>query len=244
MSEPLAASGGPRDGERLAQLLQYRFADARLARTALTHASSLVATGECNERLEFIGDRVLGLVIAEVLYRTFPTEPVGDLAARYAALVAAPTLAEVAERLHLADFIRCTPARQGSAPVNQAVLADACEALIGAIYLDGGLDAAADFVRRQWAELIEAPGGPPRDAKSRLQEWAQGRGRPVPRYREVERTGPAHAPEFTVEVVLDGETLGTGIGPSKQRAEQAAAAAAFEKITGAQHGGHTGDVNP
>jgi ribonuclease-3 len=217
----------PPDTAQLADRLHYRFTDASLARMALTHASVVVASGECNERLEFIGDRVLGLVIAEVLYRAYPKEPVGDLAARYAALVSAPTLATVAETLQLADFIRCTPA---TAPVNQAVLADACEAVIGAIYLDGGLDAATSFVRRHWAGLIEAPGGPPRDAKSRLQEWAQGLGRPLPRYREVERAGPAHAPVFTVEVLLDGEAIGVGTGPSKQRAEQAAATAALARI--------------
>lgn len=221
-----------REGQALADLLHYRFADASLAQMALTHASAVATSGECNERLEFIGDRVLGLIIAELLYRAYPKEPVGDLAARYASLVSAPTLAMVAEKLQLAHFIRCTPTRQRAAPINQAVLADACEAIIGAIFLDGGLAAAATFVRRHWDELMEAAAAPPRDAKSRLQEWAQGRGRPLPRYREVERTGPPHAPVFTVEVLLEGEAIGTGSGPSKQRAEQAAAAAALARIEG------------
>lgn len=222
----------PPDVAQLADRLQYRFSDASLARMALTHASALVPGGECNERLEFIGDRVLGLIVAELLYRAYPMEAVGDLAARYAALVSAPTLAAVAEKLQLADLIRCAPTRQGGAPLNQAVLADACEAIIGAIFLDGGLEAARAFVRRHWDERVEAAAAPPRDAKSRLQEWAQGLGRPLPRYREVERSGPAHAPVFTVEVLLNGEAIGTGAGPSKQRAEQAAAAEALARIEG------------
>jgi ribonuclease-3 len=235
VTAPAAAEGPPDghlQGQRLAELLHYRFANVSLARMALTHASAVVASGECNERLEFIGDRVLGLIIANVLYQAYPEEAVGDLAARYASLVSAPTLAAVAEKLQLADLIRCAPTRQGGAPINQAVLADACEAIIGAIFLDGGLDAATAFVRRHWDELMEAAAAPPRDAKSRLQEWAQGRGRPLPRYREVERSGPPHAPVFTVEVLLDGEAIGSGAGPSKQRAEQAAAAEALARIEG------------
>jgi ribonuclease-3 len=136
------------------------------------------------ERLEFLGDRVLGLIIAKLLFQRFPAEPEGDLARRLAALVRKETLAGGAE--------------------NPSVLADACEAVIGALYLDGGLAAAERFVLSYWTPFLEAEDTPPQDAKTALQEWAQGRALPLPAYREVARNGPPHEPHFTVEVRVEG----------------------------------------
>ena len=201
---------------------------------ALTHPSapSFRPGGDQDyERLEFLGDRVLGLVVAEMIHRRFPSETAGDLARRFAALVSRETLAEVARELGLGAFVRVNPSLESQGErENPALLADACEAVIAAIYLDGGMPPARRFIEARWLSFVEADPKPPQDAKTALQEWAQGRGKPLPVYRELDREGPAHEPFFTMEVRVDGTAPVLGRGRSKRQAEQAAAAALLSRL--------------
>lgn len=218
----------------------YQFVNKDLLAEALTHASQgrrLPSGMFCNERLEFLGDRVLGLIIAEELATRFAQESVGDFAARFARLVDQTTLGEIAQQIGLQKVLRYAEEKREIATARlQGPLADACEALIAAIYLDGGLEAARSFVLRQWQPLLASEDPPQRDPKSVLQEWAQGRGLPRPMYREMSRTGPAHLPVFSVEVVLEGFAPTSAEGPSKRHAEQAAAARMLESIAAATAG--------
>ena len=214
MSEPIEA------------LLGHEFARPELLREALTHRSAVQRRGRgvvSNERLEFIGDRVLGLLVAEWLAERFPREQEGELGRRLAHLVSQPVLVTVAETIGLGAALAVSPGEARAGVKQRAtVLADALEAALGALYLDGGLDRARDFVRRAWAGAMEAQADPPKDAKTALQEWAQGRGLALPAYEVVERSGPAHAPAFVMTVTADGRT-GTGRAGSKRAAEQLAA---------------------
>ena len=210
----------------LSARLGHDFDDPALLRRALTHASATRRDGKDPvnyERLEFLGDRVLGLIIAELLFARFPDEPEGDLARRLAALVRKETLADVAEELALGACMDFGPTEQEGGAENPSVLADACEAVIGALYLDGGLAAAEGFVRSFWTPYLEAERKPPQDAKTMLQEWAQGRALPLPSYSEVAREGPPHEPLFTVEVLVEGQPPARAQGRSKRMAEQFAA---------------------
>jgi len=219
-----AAARQPSCQEALAQKLGHRFQNATLLHQALTHPSAAGPQAPSYERLEFLGDRVVGLIIADLLIQRFPREAEGALARRHAALVRRETLAQVAEALALGDHvIFARGEREAGTGGNPAILADAMEAVIGALFLDGGLAAASGFVVPFWTPLMEADDTPPQDAKTALQEWAQGRGLPLPAYREVDRQGPDHAPRFTVEVVVEGEAPARGRGASKRLAEQAAA---------------------
>ena len=210
----------------LEQLLGHAFRDEALLTQALTHRGARAADKPMgtNERLEFLGDRVLGLVIAEALLVAFPEENEGALAARLAALVSAPALARVADGFGLAPYIKVAPG-QRAGDGTTAVLADACEAVIGALYLDGGLLVAGRFIREHWASMISEDVRPPKDAKTALQEWAQGRGLQLPIYRTIAESGPAHAPHFVMEVEIDNVPPMRGEGRSKRAATQAAAAA-------------------
>jgi ribonuclease-3 len=219
----------------LEEVLGHRFKDPNLLAVALTHRGSL-GTGRAksaiagNERLEFLGDRVLGLVIAEVLLQKFPEENEGALAARLAALVSAAELSRVAEDIGLASHLKI--ARTHSLdPAATAMLADACEAVIGALYLDGGLEKAGGFIAAHWTAEMDANATPPKDPKMALQEWAQGRGLPLPTYRAVETAGPAHAPSFTMAVKVEGHGEVLGKGRTKRLATQSAAAALFADLT-------------
>jgi ribonuclease III len=206
-------------------ILGYRFARSDLPREALTHRSALRGRrgGGSNERLEFIGDRVLGLLMAEWLAERFPLEQEGDLGRRLARLVSQPVLAEVAETIGLGEALSVAPGEARAGVKRRAtVLADALEASLGAIYLDGGLDPAREFVRRVWAEAMTAQADPPKDAKTALQEWAQKRGLDLPVYVVSHRSGPPHAPVFIVTVTVD-EFSGEGTAGSKRAAEQKAA---------------------
>ena len=221
--EPVPESAS--DLDALAAILDYRFSDRRLLRDALRHPS--IASGGARatgyERLEFLGDRVLGLVIADLLLKRFPSEPEGHLARRLAALVRRDALAEVARRIDLGRFIMLSRGEEdGGGRTKAGTLADCQEAVIGALYLDGGLDAAAAFIRRHWEERL-ATRNPPRDPKTALQEWAQGRGLPLPLYETVASEGPDHAPAFTVSVTIEGHPPATATGNSKRVAERAAA---------------------
>ena len=218
---------------RLKQALGHRFADPGLLDEALTH-SSVASAGDrrrTNERLEFLGDRVLGLVVADMLFDRFPDEDEGALARRHAALVRRESLARVAESIGLAENIRLSRGEEDAGGrKNPGLLADACEAVIAALYLDGGIDVAATFIRDQWDAMVAEDVRPPKDAKTELQEWAQARGLALPRYREVGREGPAHAPMFSIEVSLADRTPASASGPSKRAAEQAAAEAMLEEL--------------
>ncbi|MFQ5346533.1 MAG: ribonuclease III [Rhodothalassiaceae bacterium] len=208
--------------DAVAERLGHPFRDPALVRTALTHPSCAGTTNY--QRLEFLGDRVLGLIIARWLYEAFPDEPEGGLNRRFTALVRRETLADIARLLDLAPLVR-TAAGTDSDVLTPAVLADVCEALIGALYLDAGLEPAERFVRKAWRDHFSGVEDTSQDAKTALQERAQGRGLPLPRYRLVHQTGPDHAPEFTIRVAVEGLGVAEGKGPSKRAAEQAAAAA-------------------
>jgi ribonuclease III len=212
-------------------ILGHAFARPELLREALTHRSSLQSRRYgSNERLEFIGDRVLGLTIAEWLAERFPREQEGDLGRRLASLVSQPILAQVAETIGLATALSVSPGEAKAGVTKRAtVLADALEAALGALYLDGGLDVARNFVRRAWQDAMTSQGEPPKDAKTALQEWAQKRGMDLPRYEITKRAGPPHAPEFTVTVTV-GSDADTGRAGSKRAAEQIAAEALLDRL--------------
>ncbi len=212
--------------------LGHQFKTLRLLTQALTHASTTRDRLLSNERLEFLGDRVLGLVIAGLLLETFPGEDEGKISYRFSALARRESLVRVADAIGLAGHLESANSG-GGGRINPGILADCCEAVIAAIYLDSGLEAARDFILRHWRPLMDETPAPPKDAKTTLQEWAQGRGLQLPDYRETGREGPDHAPRFTVEVTVDGKKPVKGQGPSKQAAEQAAAEAMVSSIEAA-----------
>jgi ribonuclease-3 len=216
------------DLDTLGRLLGYRFADPALLRQALTHPS---CTGQPNyQRLEFVGDRVLGAIIAQRLYREYPGFREGELAIRFNELVRRETLAGIVRRLGLDRFIRLSPGEEENGGRQKpAILADCGEAVIGALFLDGGFEAAHAFVERHWQELVAGVAVKDKDAKTLLQEWAQGRGMAAPHYREIGRDGPPHEPEFTI-MVQAGTHEATGRGASKRIAEQAAARALLDRL--------------
>ena len=215
-------------------LLGHAFARHELLTEALTHRSAVRKRGSTRrgyERLEFLGDRVLGLVIAELLWRRFPDEAEGELTRRHTHLVRREALAEVAKALDLGPRIIVSRGEDAAGVRhNPSVLADVCEALIAALYLDGGLAAARDFVERWWEPRLAALAAPPRDPKTALQEWAQARGLPLPSYRTVATEGPAHRRRFTVTVSVEGLQPATATGSTKRAAETAAAAAALAAL--------------
>ncbi len=211
------------------------FADTALLIQALTHSDDARGRGARDyERLEFVGDRVLGLVIAEELFRRYPDEGEGLLARRLNRLVCREACAEVARSLRLHELmITAKTAERRQVQASRKVLADLCEALIAAIYLDQGLEVARNFIISRWEPLFERHRQPPRDAKSALQEWAAARGLPPPRYEEVRRSGPDHAPLFTISVAVHGLGEAQGQGAGKRAAEQAAAASLLEQAQAA-----------
>jgi ribonuclease-3 len=215
--------------DSLLKALGYRFADSALLDEALTHRSAVdrkrrAKFAHGNERLEFLGDRVLALVVAEMLLEQFPKGSEGELAKRHAALVKASVLADVAREIGLGEHLLLADNERASGgAAKPTILADACEAVLGAIYRDGGLAPAAKFVRKHWQSRLEAAIKPPADAKTALQEWAQGRGLNLPDYREIGREGPAHAPKFAVEVMVQDRAPARGVGRTKREAERDAA---------------------
>ncbi len=203
--------------------LGYGFRDAQLLQQALTHGS-LPKSSDNYERLEFLGDRVLGLVIAEALYRQHGGEREGKLAARHSTLVRGEMCADVAEKLGLAEIVKVGEAEK-KLGVNKmrSILGDVMEAIIGAIYMDGGMDAARQFVLTHWAVHLAKPETARKDAKTFVQEWVLARGAPLPIYEVTERSGPEHQPEFTVRLSVGKYGQAEGRGRSKQIAEMAAA---------------------
>lgn len=212
----------------LQQRLGHRFRNPGLLEQALTHRSAADPRRQMldsNERLEFLGDRVLGLCMAEWLAERFPQEREGDLGKRLATLCSQDIIAPIAEAMGLAAALRVPPSEgRTGLRARATVLADALEAVLGALYLDGGLEVARAMVRREWAAAIEVDAKPPVSAKNRLQEWTLGRGLGLPEYSAVSTTGPSHAPVFVVQVTAAGRSA-EGMGENKRAAEQAAAEA-------------------
>lgn len=208
--------------------LGISFSDKSLLQRALTHPSALdrLSGADTNQRFEFMGDRVLGLVIAEALLERHAQAEEGELALLFNALVRKEACAAVAAKLDLGAYLLLGPGEERAAGREKpAILADACEALIAAIYYEAGLEMVRNFVLREWEPLFDAPPKPGRDPKTSLQEWAQSKGFGLPVYRMTSRSGPDHAPLFTVQVEVKGLKPVEGSASSKRQAEQAAAAA-------------------
>ncbi|MEZ5847760.1 MAG: ribonuclease III [Geminicoccaceae bacterium] len=206
----------------------YRFNAVRLLREALTHSSATTSgsrgSRRSNERLEFLGDRVLGLLVAEMLIAAYPDDPEGALSRRQDRLVRKETLADIALALDLGGALTLARGERQSGGRDKAgILADAMEAIIGAIYIDGGLEAVRPLVERHWRKRAEALKVPPSDPKTALQEWAQARALGLPVYESLSTSGPSHAPVFTVAVNVSGHERIVAEGGSKRDAEKAAA---------------------
>ena len=226
---PLKRPTGQALAEALREKTGYAFRDTRLLETALTHSSAVKAVAH-NERLEFLGDRVLGLAVADLLFHLFPDAREGEIAPRFNALVDARTCADVGVEMELDHFIRADAvlkARTRGSASNY--LADAVEALIAAIYIDGGMDAARSFILRYWGPrsrtVIEKPANP----KGELQEWVAKSKDVRPKYIIEKREGPDHQPVFTVSVQVSGFMTATGVGNSRRAAEEAAATAFLQR---------------
>ncbi len=235
-----AAAVRPTGPKELSQFLGHDFAKPALLVEALTHPSALARDhgrgrkrlpSRGYDRLEFLGDRVLGLVVADLLWRRFADEPEGSLTLRHTYLVRRETLARIAAEIGLGQHLILSPAETAAgAAANPGILADACEAVLAAVYLDGGFGAAADCIGRLWGPLITKMDEPPRDPKTALQEWAQARGKGLPHYQLVATQGPDHAPAFTMTASISGSSSATATASSKRSAEAAAAAALLVRL--------------
>jgi ribonuclease III len=220
---------------KLEARLGHVFTDRELLERALTHASARGPRRKDNERLEFLGDRVLGLIIATALVSADAEAEVGDLTRRLHGLANGEACARVAQSIDLGEALRLPPSetRRGARELT-SILGDACEALIAALYLELGLERTAEIVLDLWAPLMAAPHDPDEiDPKTQLQEWAAAHGRAPPAYRVLQRSGPAHAPKFTLEVVVDGEAPQTAAAGQVRAAEKAAALALLRRLKGA-----------
>ncbi len=203
--------------------LDYQFQNTELLMRALTHSSTGAAKNY--ERLEFLGDRVVGLVIAHMLWETYPDEAEGDLAKRHAALVQGRMLAKITKLMNLGAAMQFSEAeRAAGGASNENILADGVEGVIGALYVDGGMEACEKAIKRLWGKSILIMRAPPQDPKTALQEWAQGRGLPLPKYELVGRDGPDHAPTFEIRVTVESFPPWTSRGASRRKAEKDAAA--------------------
>lgn len=213
----------------LQKAIGYSFRDEKLLRTALTHSSTGAA--ENYERLEFLGDRVLGLVIADMLFHKFPQEPEGDLARRLASLVQGAMLAELSAHIALSDYIAFSDSeRSAGGAENENILADVYEALIGALYLDGGIEPCRALIAAQWKDVLHTMKRPPQHPKTALQEWAQAQGLPLPVYEVAGQSGPDHAPVFDVRLSVKGHGSVSAQGRSRQEAEKEAARLFLDKL--------------
>ena len=232
-----APAAAPRKRRRkgtgaLEERIGYSFKDADLLDLALTHISALTGSrGRAGsyQRLEFLGDHVLGLVVSAMLFRAFPKANEGELSRRLADLVRKETCADMARELDLGAVIRLGSSEAGSGGRSRdAILADVCKSLIGAVFLDGGYPAGAALVERLWDGRMRTPVRPLRDPKTTLQEWAQGRGLPTPTYREIGRTGPHHSPEFRIAVELPQAGAGGRHRPFQARRRAGRRPGAFD----------------
>ena len=206
-------------------MLEKLFRNKELLKQALTlshHGKSAPY-----ERLEFLGDRVLGLIIADMLYHTFDKEKEGELARRFTGLVREETLAQIAVQLNLGDMMIT---KEHELRTNRSVLSDVCEAVLGALYLDSGLDAVRSFMEPIWTPLLHMDKKAPKDAKSALQEWAQQHGHKLPVYTLIDKTGEEHAPKFIMQVDVEGLGQAIGEGTNKKTAEQTAASNLLKQV--------------
>lgn len=220
-----------RELEAFCDRLGHHFAQPELITRALTHSSLSSATRPDNQRLEFLGDRILGLVMAEAVLAQDNDASEGQLAPRFNALVRKETCAEVARELDLGAVLRLGKSETATGGRRKtALLGDAMEAVIAAVYRDGGFEAARSLVLRLWGARIETVETDARDPKTALQEWAQARGLLPPDYVEIARTGPDHAPQFTIEARLANGASESASAGSKRQAEQAAAQALLQKV--------------
>ena len=211
--------------------LGHQFSDPELLVRAVTHSSMSSPTREDNQRLEFLGDRVLGLVMAQAVLEHDRSASEGQLAPRFNALVRKETCADVARAVDIGAVLKLGRSEMVSGGRRkQALLGDAMEAVIAAVYLDAGFDAAQAMILRLWGDRIRTVKADARDAKTALQEWAQARGLQPPRYVETDRSGPDHAPQFTIEAQLDGQDPEAATAGSKRLAEQAAAKALLARV--------------
>ena len=213
--------------EALEAALGYRFTNRRVLQLALTHRScGYQGEYASNQRLEFLGDAVLQLAVADMLYELFPAEAEGDLSKRLVALVNGEQLARIARSLDLGAYLEMSEGEmEQGGKENASNLEDACEALLGAIYRDGGFSAARAVIERWWKDVALAYEAPPKDPKTALQEWAQGRGLPLPEYMLIQAQGPSHAPCFVVEVRVMGLPSVQAQAGTKKHAERLAAQA-------------------
>ncbi len=206
----------------LEQRIGYRFKNSGYMEQALTHSSKSGTAN--NERIEFLGDRVLNLVMAHTLYEQFPADPEGSLAKRHSALVQGPMLAAVAITINLGDFMNLSEAERTSGGAeNENILSDGMEALLGAVFLDGGLEPARDVIIRLWDKYILTHTDVQQDPKTELQEWVQARGLPLPAYEITGKSGPDHSPRFEIELSVQGYSPVSADGPSRRHAEKDAA---------------------
>jgi len=220
-----------REIEAFCDRLGHRFSEPELITRALTHASLSSATRPDNQRLEFLGDRVLGLVMAEAVLEQDGAASEGQLAPRFNALVRKETCAEVAREIDLGAVLRLGKSEMTTGGRRKtALLGDAMEAVIAAVYLDGGFDAARKVVLRLWGPRVAGVAEDARDAKTALQEWAQARGMAPPVYEELSRSGPDHAPVFRVAARLADGRMAEAEGRVKRQAEQAAARALLDQV--------------
>ncbi|TCV72837.1 RNAse III [Neorhizobium sp. R1-B] len=218
------------DRGQLEKLIGHEFADKQWLDRAFTHASTGSAKGANYERLEFLGDRVLGLCVADLLFKTFRSATEGELSVRLNQLVSAESCAHVADELELHRFIRTgADVKKLTGKRMMNVRADVVESLIAALYLDGGLEAARGFILRYWESRAARADGARRDAKTELQEWAHAKFGLTPSYRIDDRSGPDHDPRFTVTVEVPGVAPETGVDRSKRAAEQVAATRMLER---------------
>jgi ribonuclease-3 len=230
-----------RPSPELQQRISYTYRDSRLLERALTHRSFANENrlAEHNERMEFLGDAVLNLVVSELLMHAWPASPEGDLSRYRAAVVSEASLAAAARRIGLGEFLRLGRGEdQSRGREKESLLADSLEALIASIYLDGGIAEVRAFITRLFQDAVQKArdAGACRDFKTELQELSQERLRTLPEYRVVSESGPDHQKEFTVELTVAGKALGSGTGRSKKDAEQKAAREALERLRSQDRG--------
>lgn len=216
----------------LFEALGHRFISLPLLEEALTHPSvSSAKLTPSYQRLEFFGDRVLGLVIAQMLFQDFPEDNEGALSRRLTSLVRRETLAQVAQKVGLDSYVRVVGSElRAKGRQRESILADCCEAVIAALYIDGGLEVTEAFIYRYWHPILEHVNTDLKDPKSLLQEWAQRGGKPIPEYVIIETHGAHHRPTFVLEVRVEGVEAVQGKGASKREAAQVAAKAMLEQL--------------
>lgn len=208
--------------KKIEKIFGIKINNPDLLRQALTHSSS--REDENYERMEFLGDRVLALCVADLLYQKFPEENEGDLAKRHAALVSGDVLADIAREIDLSKLVILSDAeRKAGGENNNSILADCVESCLGALYLDQGYERCAQVLENLYGQRMLICKDPPQDPKTRLQEWAQGQGYDLPAYKMIKKSGPDHAPEFTIHLTLPGLSAITATGGSKREAEKKAA---------------------